>query len=518
MSSKTSYVPLAGIDEDEYKDPPPISSGRIRRSNTINAGGGGLGGGLGSSGGSDEEETLVRTWEKNFHDTRVPLVSNAPSVASNYNHLQGGQKVNRIVHDERQKQLQQQRDQRKAALAAHAQISETLMNNVRSRHASSTQVESSDRLRATDLAKIFFRDGEQPIHEHFAFQCKSIQIERSRISRDVEKGQPGYYMDEPLEELPGRTVVFTNQRIIITDASYAVDVKASLMSLGGERCDEEKSTSSLFKDVASRKLRSTLLSTQNSEGVLSESDFILAGSPSANVPVLSSAPARNNSVTTVDWRYFRAFPLSVITDLRFDFVSATRTQGKISYTGGQAPEGIIGDDEEEKESSGCCSFLFGSTTKSTPTREGSEKDVEAPPKYGTPQTNISDHVNSKRQVFFRIKDQGSIAFDISSAHSTSSIAECMAALLPRANAFEELNQMWKKKMLEKDEMLAQKDINLAEAVQRCRVLEEAVAQLANVIGRSEPGEEEVGHTSLLAKLLLGQKNKIDDIEVGQKKE
>jgi hypothetical protein len=512
-SSKTNYVPLAGIDEDEYKGgPPPQSAGKIRRSNTINPGGGGVD----SSGGEDEESTLVRLWERTHEANSIVNFSNVPSVAAGGGGLQGGQKVNAIVDQERQRELQRQREQREAALSAHAQISETLMNNVRSRHVSLTQVESSDRLRASDLAKIFFRDGEQPIHEHFAFQCKSIQIERSRISPDVEEGQPGYYMDEPLEELPGRTVVFTNQRIIITDASYAVDVKAPLTSLGGERASEGKSTSSLFKDVTSRKLSSTLLSTQNSEGNLSESDFILAGSPSANVPVLSSAPARNNSVTTVDWRYFRAFPLSAITDLRFDFVTATRTQGKISYIGGQAPEGIPDHDKEEEESSGCCSFLFGSAAKAI--SGGSQRETEARPEYGTPQMNVSDHVNSKRQLFFRIKDQGSIAFDISSAHSTSTVAECMAALLPRAHAFEELNQTWEKKMLEKDDMLAQKDVDLQEAVQRCQVLEEAVAQLANVIGQSEPGEEEVGHTSLLAKLLLGQKNKINDIEVGQKKE
>ena len=69
--------------------------------------------------------------------------------------------------------------------------------------------------------------------------------------------------------------------------------------------------------------------------------------------------------------------------------------------------------------------------------------------YGQPKTSVKDHVNSKRQVFLRIKDQGSISFDISSSHPTHTIAECMAALVPRSNEFEKLNKNWEIKLKKK---------------------------------------------------------------------
>ena len=139
--------------------------------------------------------------------------------------------------------------------------------------------------------------------------------------------------------------------------------------------------------------------------------------------------------------------------------------------------------------------------------------------YGQPKTSVKDHVNSKRQVFLRIKDQGSISFDISSSHPTHTIAECMAALVPRSNEFEKLNKNWEIKLKKKNTELVKKDELLNETEERCRVLEEAVQQLANVIGNSEPGEEESGQMSLLATVLLGNKGKKKkEITVGQKKE
>ena len=122
-------------------------------------------------------------------------------------------------------------------------------------------------------------------------------------------------------------------------------------------------------------------------------------------------------------------------------------------------------------------------------------------------------------MFLRIKDQGSISFDISSSHPTHTIAECMAALVPRSNEFEKLNKNWEIKLKKKNIELVKKDELLNETEERCRVLEEAVQQLANVIGNSEPGEEESGQMSLLATVLLGNKGKKKkEITVGQKKE
>ena len=95
----------------------------------------------------------------------------------------------------------------------------------------------------------------------------------------------------------------------------------------------------------------------------------------------------------------------------------------------------------------------------------------------------------------------------------------MAALVPRSNEFEKLNKNWEIKLKKKNIELVKKDELLNETEERCRVLEEAVQQLANVIGNSEPGEEESGQMSLLATVLLGNKGKKKkEITVGQKKE
>ena len=377
MSSKTEYVALD--EDDEYQgapkqnfdtqtgrkkksNTPKTRMGKIRRSTTQNPSALDVSpdGGMSLASTDGITFTLKGAGSGNTYE---PPGSN----------LSGGSKVNHLVDQKRREQEKARLASLVAAQERHSQMSVSLMSQVQSHHNELIQTEIKDRLSAPDLAQIFYLDDEKPIHKYYAFQCKSIQIEKSRTSNDDRsETAAGYYLDEPLEELPGRTVIFTNQRIIITDSSYAKDVQKdpscrSRISFQEEQKKDQKGnsmngTSNLFQDVLPLKLSSTLLSPFGNEGKVSENDFIHAGGPSVSaVPLLTSAPARFNSVTTCDWRYFRSFPLSEITDVRFDFITATRTQGKISYSGGEVPQGVSQhhEDEYDSDEEGCCSFLFG---------------------------------------------------------------------------------------------------------------------------------------------------------------
>ena len=60
------------------------------------------------------------------------------------------------------------------------------------------------------------------VSEEALFSCKSIELEKSR-EEAVNKWNifgAKRIKDNPIEELPGRHVMFTNQRIIIVDSSY----------------------------------------------------------------------------------------------------------------------------------------------------------------------------------------------------------------------------------------------------------------------------------------------------------
>ena len=109
---------------------------------------------------------------------------------------------------------------------------ESLLGDVEMARVAHVGPQKDDRMTPSALAQIFFEPGEKPVLDAGAiFQCKTIELERSRVHKPTQLSWlfadylPAFRLDDPVEELPGRHVLFTNQRIIIVDSSY-LSVKA----------------------------------------------------------------------------------------------------------------------------------------------------------------------------------------------------------------------------------------------------------------------------------------------------
>ena len=217
----------------------------------------------------------------------------------------------------------------------------------------------------------------------------------------------------------------------------------------------------------------------NKEGQVNLMDTLLAQAPSSNFPVLSSAPKRNTSIVSVDWRYFRAFPLSEIIDWRLDFCSATRTQGILSYQNGVIPDGVHHDQDIDTSCcsncfGGCCSFLCNILSCKCCQKKSKPQQVQ----YGSAITDITNATAKKKIVYLRIKDQGSIIFDVSEGHQTSHVAQCIVALVEAS-----------RKDQSKQEEIIRREVN-EQVAQRCKLLMETVQQLkADVLKAKEFGSE-----------------------------
>ena len=99
-------------------------------------------------------------------------------------------------------------------------------------HSLAISHQRSSRMDPRELAKSLLMPNETPVSfdgktETWALHCRSIAIEKTRLLSTDQTTK----LDTPLEELPGRVILFTNQRIIIADSSY-LDMSFSNVSNG----------------------------------------------------------------------------------------------------------------------------------------------------------------------------------------------------------------------------------------------------------------------------------------------
>ena len=99
-------------------------------------------------------------------------------------------------------------------------------------HSLAISPQRSSRMDPRELAKSLLMPNETPVSfdgktETWALHCRSIAIEKTRLLSTDQTTK----LDTPLEELPGRVILFTNQRIIIADSSY-LDMSFSNVSNG----------------------------------------------------------------------------------------------------------------------------------------------------------------------------------------------------------------------------------------------------------------------------------------------
>jgi hypothetical protein len=210
-----------------------------------------------------------------------------------------------------------------------------------------------DRMNSLDLVKILLQPGEKIVSPTFEpLFLKSLDIERSRnIGTEITNPDLKGYMDtssirlygelklpidEPLGELCGRQLIFTNQRIIIADSSYVEilftpNKEPDLSGIGIEYTSHQLHSSILPPDCRRAKVQSTLALPQTSfetgwKNLFEERSTVnaVSGGPSANLPLMMGATG-DGTQTTLEYSYFRSFPLSGIVDARLDFVSAART-------------------------------------------------------------------------------------------------------------------------------------------------------------------------------------------------
>ena len=152
-------------------------------------------------------------------------------------------------------------------------------------------------------------------------------------------GDEGLAVDEPLNHMCGRSVIFTNMRMIFVDASYveierSADKAPERTKKGIDFVNDLIHSSTLPPDCRHDKVHATLIkeNAQNRVGWKNlftdrKMNPYRPGGPSANMPLRMGANP-NGSQTTIEYTYFRSIPLSGILEARLDFVSAARTTAK----------------------------------------------------------------------------------------------------------------------------------------------------------------------------------------------
>ena len=228
------------------------------------------------------------------------------------------------------------------------------------KHQAKAKIGWQDRGSPLALAATFFQPHEALVHANFGpLFCKSINIERSRtgarpwpdnmngyhsnkdpaFKAGSANGDEGLAVDEPLNHMCGRSVIFTNMRMIFVDASYveierSADKAPERTKKGIDFVNDLIHSSTLPPDCRHDKVHATLIkeNAQNRVGWKNlftdrKMNPYRPGGPSANMPLRMGANP-NGSQTTIEYTYFRSIPLSGILEARLDFVSAARTTAK----------------------------------------------------------------------------------------------------------------------------------------------------------------------------------------------
>jgi hypothetical protein len=133
----------------------------------------------------------------------------------------------------------------------------------------------------------------------------------------------GVELDRTLEELPGRFCAFTNKRIIIADSSYKSNVQQTDMKAAQDAFDHnggwgDDGTARVVPREAPGG-PSNFVTSNKCGWEKQELDDI------EREKLLSRHPP---SITEIDFRYYRSFPVSDVLDIRMDFVVAHSTHAQ----------------------------------------------------------------------------------------------------------------------------------------------------------------------------------------------
>jgi hypothetical protein len=333
-----------------------------------------------------------------------------------------------------------------------------------------------------------FQKGER-FHDsdNYALLCRSIEFEKSRVSPD------GTLLDNPLEELPGRVIIFTNQRIMVVDSSYfEVDHGELHMETsggGGCLCCKKKkvTTYSSSKDMTMGHLPNEImydlsdwkparyqrtLEIGGGEHTTrgwdipsrrSQAAETYPGGPSSTgggLP-LSMGETQPGTTTTIDFAYFRSFHKTEVQDVRMDFISATRTVGhKLAITDERSMLDKVADACCKQGLHNCTNGLmmpFASsitlliTVLALASARPGKDSPEEPLIFGCVALffntillwywivrkkvteTLEPSAESERQVRIKLEGQGSLIINVSYAHTTECIARTIAPLMLQEN-------------------------------------------------------------------------------------